>query len=363
MANKYPPIDKDGKFVWSAVENSPFPLCMCAEDGEIIRISKFWEEISGYHRGEIPTIEEWINKACEEGRRGAILDKIRALFSINDGFELGEYEIKSRGGELKVWDFISTPLGRMPDGRRLALIIAKDITERKSIERARKDLLVMAMHDLKTPLTAILGYADLLYSVEENPDKSTMLHALRQGGGRLMGLLEDSLMLAKLESGIIGLNRTPNDLAELLNDLNREFLPLAKRNGISLKSEIPPLPKANFDRKLIGRSVSNLLRNAINCTPVGGEVVVKAESGMREGGRRKGGYFAISVMDTGTGIPAEESGKIFKENHRLGQAKMVKGCGLGLAIVKAVADAHGGRVMVDSQTDKGSAFHIFLPAI
>ena len=119
------------------------------------------------------------------------------------------------------------------------------------------------------------------------------------------------------------------------------------------------LPFAFLDRKLIERAVDNLLQNAINYTPEGGRISLKTE--YRIEGHRI--FPAISVSDTGPGIPAEQISQLFDMYFRSQNTRSVRGAGLGLTIVKAVAEAHGGHVEVDSKLGKGSTFHIHLPPI
>ena len=150
----------------------------------------------------------------------------------------------------------------------------------------------------------------------------------------------------------------PTDVPEALREAGRGFEKTFKKKGLSFKIEMADgLPKALLDRKLLHRAVSNLLQNAANYTPNGGEITMKAEP-VREAG---GDFIVISVVDSGKGIPAEEREVVFEKYYRSPRTAGIKGTGLGLAIVKAVAEAHGGRVELTSEPGTGSNFRLFLP--
>ncbi len=117
------------------------------------------------------------------------------------------------------------------------------------------------------------------------------------------------------------------------------------------------MPNALLDRRLVQRAIWNLLENAIKFTPAGGSVALKAKTA----GIGDAGYLVISVSDTGIGITKQEKEKIFNKYYRSPKTAGIKGTGLGLAIVKAVAEAHSGRVEIESKPGKGSVFSLILP--
>lgn len=116
------------------VQGSPYPMMVHAEDGEVLSVNKVWTDITGYQESEIPMIEDWTRKAFGEDRWNARSD-IAELYDLDDRHDEGEYEVTTRSGETRIWDFSSAPLGRLPDGRRLVLSVAHDITERKELEQ------------------------------------------------------------------------------------------------------------------------------------------------------------------------------------------------------------------------------------
>jgi PAS domain S-box-containing protein len=118
-----------------AVLDSPMPIMLHAEDGEVLQINQTWTELSGYTHAEIPTITDWTQKAYGE-RREQVRADIDRLYRLNERVYEGEYIITTRNGEIRIWEFCSAPLGKLPDGRRLVISAALDISDRKAIEAA-----------------------------------------------------------------------------------------------------------------------------------------------------------------------------------------------------------------------------------
>ncbi|MGA2192853.1 MAG: PAS domain-containing sensor histidine kinase [Nitrospirota bacterium] len=230
-----------------------------------------------------------------------------------------------------------------------------DITARTVLEKDKEDFFAMVTHDLKGPLTTIIGYLELILARKDRDDKRlwNMLENVEESAQRLNRLVENFLMVHKLETGNLKISPKPENITLILKELGREFYPVAKQRGIMFSTDIPILPPAVVDRINIERAVSNLLQNAFKYTPSGGKIMLKAEMGSRD--------IIISVEDTGPGIPKEDMGRIFDKYYRAFETESITGVGLGLVIVEAVAKAHGGKVSVESEPGKGSTFKIHLP--
>jgi PAS domain S-box-containing protein len=228
-----------------------------------------------------------------------------------------------------------------------------DTTGRQLLEKEKEDFFAMVTHDLKGPLTTIAGYTELILSKRErlDDDTSKMLEVVERSADKLNEMVDNFLTISRLETGNIKLDPHPEDIPAILRELERNYYPVAEQKGIEFIADIPYLPAVSVDRRYVDRAVSNLLQNSFKFTPSGGKVTLTAEGGAEE--------IIISVEDTGPGIPKEDIGRIFDKYYR--GAKNTKGVGLGLMIVNAVANAHGGRVSVQSEPGKGSTFRIFLP--
>jgi hypothetical protein len=207
-----------------------------------------------------------------------------------------------------------------------------------------------------------LGYSELISKAAQGIAGGNVIDemskAVKRSGDKLLRLADDFMAASRLEAGGLDIRPTPVESAGLLLEVRDDFEPVARKKGIAFTADIPDgLPLAVMDKKQVERAVGNLLQNAFNYTPKGGEVRLAAEA-VSYGDDN---YILVSVSDTGPGIPKEDKEKIFDKYFRSPKTAGTKGTGLGLAIVKAVAEAHGGRVEVESEEGKGSTFRLFLP--
>lgn len=240
--------------------------------------------------------------------------------------------------------------------------LRRALIELKELESARADFVSMLTHDLKSPLGTITGYAELLEGMcAEMPEAKGMVESIQRSAEKMLNMVQDFLAVSRLEDGRMKLSVKSEDLSAILDRIYGDFLPAAEKNGVKLEKDYGGLPRACVDARYIERSLGNLLQNALAHTPEGGRVVLKAESGAREGQRRRGPFIGFTVQDTGTGIPEDYRERIFDRYYTAAKSGAATGSGLGLAIVKAVAEAHGGRAAVESEPGKGSTFHIYMP--
>ncbi|MGA2192589.1 MAG: PAS domain S-box protein [Nitrospirota bacterium] len=243
-------------------------------------------------------------------------------------------------------------------GRPAIIGTALDVTERKTLEREKMDFLAMVTHDFKSPLTNILGYSELLLEKSKGDETVEMAEAIVKSGEKLSWMVEDFLFHSRLESGAGIPEMAPGDLKELLKKVCEEYVPQAEKKGLIFQLELPlSLPRIRFDRKLMERAVSNMLQNALTYTPEGGRVTVTAEN-LNSIDKD---FAAISVSDTGPGIPAEFQSKVFDKYFRSPTTAGIRGTGLGLAVVKLVADVHSGKMEVNCPEGVGCTFRMLIP--
>ena len=213
-------------------------------------------------------------------------------------------------------------------------------------------------HELRTPLAAILGYAELIQEgfYGALPEKSMdALARIRSNGKHLLGLINTVLDIAKIESGQFTLNMTEYAIESVVETVRAATESLAQNKKLALKTEVAKsLPIGLGDEQRLTQVLLNLVGNAIKFTDRG-EVRVTA--------RAVNGRFAVSVMDTGPGIPEAEQARIFEQFHQVDSSltKAKGGTGLGLAIAKQIVEMHGGRIWVESTPGKGATFQMELP--
>ncbi len=244
------------------------------------------------------------------------------------------------------------------EGGRGAIAVFHDITRLKELEKIRQDFVANVSHELRTPLTTIKGYAEtLLEGALKEEIAFQFVQVIKRHTDRLAKIVEDLLMLSKIESKEFHLKVEVIPVSELIHDVSDFVKEAAERKKISIsQAEIPPSLVIEADRNDLEQVFINLLDNAIKYTPEGGRVIISATE-------KDQGEIEFSIQDNGIGIPKEDIPRIFERFYRVdkGRSQELGGTGLGLSIVKHLVQAHGGRVWVESQPGEGSAFYFTLP--
>ncbi|MEW6184485.1 MAG: HAMP domain-containing sensor histidine kinase [Thermodesulfobacteriota bacterium] len=228
-----------------------------------------------------------------------------------------------------------------------------------TLDRMKSDFFSTMSHELRTPLTSIKEGIALLQEETAGPvteKQKKLLSIVSQESRRLIDLVNSSLDLSKMESGMMTYHFETADLAVLINQVLLEMIPLLETKKILLENALASgLPKIRVDRERMLQVLRNLLSNAVKFTPEGGRIIVSAEGVGKE--------IRVAVKDSGPGIPAEQQTTVFFKFHQgdTGKSYPSKGSGLGLAIVKHIITSHGGRVWVESQEGRGSSFFFILP--
>lgn len=228
----------------------------------------------------------------------------------------------------------------------------------QAAEQQRRSLVADVAHELRTPLSNLQGYLEAVQDGLLAAD-STTISALRQQTAHLIALVEDLRLLAQAEAGVLQLHRTPTALGELLGAAVDDFRPRAEGKELRLTLEVDPdTPLLWLDQTRIRQIVGNLLENALLHTPEGGGIGVMA-------GPAAGGGVAVSIRDSGPGIPAADLPYIFDRFYRVdpSRARASGGVGLGLTIARQLARAHGGDLVAASPAGAGTVFTLTLPAI
>jgi two-component system, OmpR family, phosphate regulon sensor histidine kinase PhoR len=274
-------------------------------------------------------------------------------------------ELRTRGAEPPegVWDVTLTPIrpGEAyagPDGAARSVIgIFRDSSEAHALEQLRADFLSMITHDIKVPLTVILGYTEMLTDPEPPPGEipKDILTRIRESGERIHALVCNFLDLSRIEAGRLRLDMRPFDLRAMLANTMEQHGASARRKGLSLELAGELLQEVVADELQLERVVTNLLANAIKYTPSGGSITVSTA--------RREGRISVAVQDTGRGIPPDEIPHLFEKYRRVREAKRTEGTGLGLFIAKTIVEAHGGDIRVESAPGVGSTFTLLLPAV
>jgi len=267
------------------------------------------------------------------------------------------YWAQLRGTVLESEGLVAVHIQDVTEARRMREELAERNEQLEKADRLKDELISVVSHDLRTPLTSIMGYLELALGDEaegELPDeRRDYLLVAQRNAQRLHRLVEDLLFVSRVKSGRSGLVLERHDIGRLVRDTVENALPTASTGHVVLTSHTAGDVVASVDAHRVSEAIENLISNALKFTPPGGTVDVTAES--------VGGHVVIRVADTGIGVPAEDVPHLFNRFFRTARAETVPGAGLGLSIVKAIADAHGGTVEVSSAEDAGTTFEIRLP--
>ncbi|MBI4617947.1 MAG: GAF domain-containing protein [Planctomycetes bacterium] len=233
--------------------------------------------------------------------------------------------------------------------------LSREVQKLRELDQMKTEFVHTVSHELKTPLTAILGGAEiLLYDADKfTAEQLEIIKIIDEGGKRLQNLINDLLDLSRLESGRVELNLAENSLA----DVTKETMDLLHGRGtVTIAPQFPPdLPAVRFDRDKVKQVVENFLSNAVKYSPGGGEVRVRIYV--------EDAWIRLDVQDQGLGIPADQLPLVWEKFYRVDSSSTaeIEGTGLGLPIAKHIIDMHKGEIWAESEEGVGSTFSFRLP--
>ena len=335
----------------AAIDSLYDPVIVTDEEGRVTKLNPAAQEIfgsetdnTGKHVGEVARDQRIAVAVAEalESQRPVVGEWMASVLPLDvDGLE--------RAFRLR-----TTP---MRDNSHLlgAVTLLEDITHLREIDRLKSEFIATASHELRTPLTSIQMGVHLLLekAAGDLTDKQVeVLSACREDCERLDKLMRDLLDLSRIEAGETKPALASTTTNDLIRDATRELRPQVEAKGISFKVDAPAeLPNVLVDRTQVERVLTNLVGNAIRYTRQG-EITIRVLA--------RGNFVAVSVSDTGSGIPHEYLPHIFDKFVQVPGAP-TGGAGLGLAISRLIVEAHGGQISAQSEPQKGSTFTFTLP--
>jgi two-component system phosphate regulon sensor histidine kinase PhoR len=238
-----------------------------------------------------------------------------------------------------------------------SIVVLRDLTQLRRLERVRQDFVANVSHELRTPIATVKAMTETLLRGAWRDETVFLryLEAIDNESDRLSNLVNDLLALAKLDAKR-DVKQEPVDLEALLLEVKEHFtMAEATQTSLEIIPAAQPIPLASGNRDQLKQVLINLLDNAFKYTPSGGEIRISV--------RQEGAMLKVAVTDTGIGIPQEDQSRIFERFYRVDKAhsREVGGTGLGLAIVKHIVESHGGRVAVESSLKRGSVFSFTVP--
>jgi two-component system, OmpR family, phosphate regulon sensor histidine kinase PhoR len=281
---------------------------------------------------------------------------IEAVHKVLGGEPRVESEIVT--GTLRQHFFAATVASVRTTGTDGAVLVLHDITDLRKLERVRRDFVANVSHEFRTPLTAIQGFAETLLAgaMDDPQNRGRFLGIILEHSRRLARLTEDLLMLSKMDADRLEFETRRIPVGPFIESCMETAQPRARDKDLRLSVNQPAkIPDIAGDRRRLTEVLQNLLDNAIQYTPAGGQIMVSTEV--------SGSEVVFTVSDTGIGIPQSEQPRIFERFYRVDVARSreVGGTGLGLSIAKHLVEGHGGRIWVDSEIGHGSQFHFSVP--
>ncbi|WP_044560595.1 ATP-binding protein [Azospirillum sp. B4] len=288
---------------------------------------------------------------------------------IADLLERSSYAGRLERTDRSIVDVSNVPL---PDGA--VLISVLDITDSVRVEEAlrasnealatadrlKSEFIANVSYQLRTPLNAIMGFAEILnnqYFGALNERQADYTKGVLEASRRLLALINDILDLATIEAGFMTLDRSPVDVAQLLDAVSGLTLDWARKQDVTLLVNVPPdIGTLDADERRLKQALYNLVSNAVKFTPPNGQVTLSAKRQMGEHGPE----MVLSVSDTGIGIPAADRQRVFNKFERGDVQNHPAGAGLGLSLVKSFVELHGGHVEIDD-SDQGTLIQCHLP--
>lgn len=293
-------------------------------------------------------------------RSGPFLDYVRATRA---GKDLPREEFEIIDGQHLHWIEVSGAPIPSPDGKsQWALFVIHDLTSQRKLERVRRDFVANASHELRTPLSIIKGYIETLVDGHETmaiEDRTKFLKTIQRHSDRLKSIIDDLLVLSRLESATPGLKFAPMTLGAFFHGLADEYKNRPAGADHEIVVQVPAeLGPIEADAEKLTQVFGNLLENALKYTPKGTRVEIGAVATIED-------EVECYVRDNGAGIPAEDLPHIFERFFRVekGRSRETGGTGLGLSIVKHILQLHGGRVWAENRETGGLAIRLRLPRV
>jgi PAS domain S-box-containing protein len=334
------------------VESSDDAIIATTLDGRIMTWNPGAARLYGYTRAE--AVGKHVSMLHGKTHDGADLFR-----RIGNGERVSHLETVNLTKDARRIDVSLTVSPILDQSGRIvsASTIARDITERKLLDRMKDDFVGTVSHELRTPLTAIKGFIELVADGDAGPVTATQrefLEIAARNSDKLGILINDLIDMNLIESHRLEIRLQPVDLTSVLSDVAATFRVMASSKGLTFRYEVRSLPGILGDAARLVQVFSNLVSNAIKYTP-SGEVGIKASA--------DGGAVEVVIHDTGIGLTTEERAQLFTRFFRGRSSVVIEagGTGLGLVIAKTIVERHEGTIDVESRPGEGTRFRVRIP--
>ena len=333
----------------------------CDREGRVVVFNKMAEQLTGFSRNEVGGKHYSTVAVFIEEKTGKPLHDL-VLEAINKGLPVsvsGDTAFKKTDGSLVPVAVSAAPVKDANNVIMGCVVVFKDMTLQRSMDKAKTEFVMEASHHLRTPLSAINWYTQFLQDEKNGvltQEQLGLVGEIRKAGARMTDLTNSLLNVARLEMGTFSVEPFLVKLSEVVSQSVDLFRPEIQKKGLVFTEQYEVGEEMFLaDPKMLGLVVQNILGNAVSYTPNGGSVslVVKAEDG----------EIKIIISDTGIGIAAIDQGRVYEKFYRGDNVKQINpsGMGLGLYIVKEIVEQSGGHVSFLSEEGKGTTFWVTYP--
>jgi PAS domain S-box-containing protein len=356
--------------ILSSIGDAVFAIDM---DGHITLFNPVAERLSGWRRADAigRPYKDVLHFELES--TGKVSDDFirRALAGHPAAMNRHTILVRKDGKRIAVADS-AAPIRDADDRILGVIVIFRDVSKEQELDRAKSEFVSLASHQLRTPLSAIKWYGEMLLSGDSgklNPEQQEHVQEVFDGNERMIELVNSLLDVSRLDLGKLTNEPTPTVLADVADSLAKELATAIAGKQLQFKMDIDrKMAPVVADPKLLRMVLQNLMSNAVKYTPPKGSVTVtvrlaKHAEVVKSGSRSEAPHIYIAVTDTGYGIPKAQQYKIFGKLFRADNVRAmdVEGTGLGLYIVKQVAQKLGGDVWFHSVENAGTTFHLVFP--
>ncbi len=349
-------------------------LCIADTAGFFRRINPAFEKTLGYKRYEL-----MLRPFTDFVHKDDLVETAKQLRNIAIGEQQVSFENRFRcaDGSFKWLSWKATSIKDASTKGNVMYAVVREITYEKEVDRMKTEFISLAAHQLRTPLTSIKWFGELLISGgagELSPEQKEMVSNMYGSTERMVALVNSLLNISRIESGRLIVEPKPSALSDVISGVVFDVKAKIEEKQHYLEVSVAKdLPQLNIDPKLVRNVYMNLLTNAIKYTPKGGKVYIEVKV-LEEGSELSkkadlvgkgaiGGEVVSMIQDSGMGIPQSQQTKVFEKFFRANNAVMVEtdGNGLGLYLVKSIVEESGGRIWFESEENKGTKFYFTLP--
>ena len=341
-----------------AIESTSEQVVITDPDGTVVYANPATERITGFSVAEI--LGTKIGSLWGDFTKLSFYESLWKTVTFDKKQFFGETSSTRKDGSVYDTHITASPVLNEANEIIFFVLLERDITEEKKIDQAKTEFVSLASHQLRTPLSTINWYTEMLLDGDVgklNKEQNQYLEEIYTGNQRMVDLVNSLLDVSRIELGTFTIEPEEIDLCVIASNAIKELQHVIKEKKLKFKDSYKDIPLLNLDPKLTHMIFQNLLSNAVKYTPEKGTVTLTIT--------RKETEVLITVNDTGYGIPENQQGKIFLKLFRADNVRQkdTQGTGLGLYLVKAIVEISGGSIRFESKENKGTTFFVTLPIV